>query len=195
MDGMSYTITVGEIIDEFEKAKTRKDKKEVLERFQDIEVFRHLLRGTFDPKVQWTISEKPDYTAQDVPEGESPNTLYQEIPKCSIFVKGHPASAKLKMERAKQLLIQIMESLHPSEAELYMQMLKKKIEEWMKQDRWPGIYWQRNRELIDFDYIPSSLAQAIEKNYKLQTPPNRSGLLNYFVKHRLKMLIEHIGDF
>ena len=121
-----YTITVGETVDEFEKAKTRKSKKEILEKFQDIEVFRHLLRGTFDPKVQWTITEKPDYTPQNVPEGEAPNTLYQEIPKCSIFVKGHLASAKLKPERAKQLLIQIMESLHPAEAELYMQMLKKK---------------------------------------------------------------------
>ena len=121
-----YTITVGEIVDEFEKAKTRKSKKEILEKFQDIEVFRHLLRGTFDPKVQWTITEKPDYTPQNVPEGEAPNTLYQEIPKCSIFVKGHPRSAKLKLERAKQILIQILESLSASEAALYMQMLKKK---------------------------------------------------------------------
>jgi len=122
----AYTITVGEIIDEFEKAKTRKAKKEILEKFQDIEVLRHLLRGTFDPKVQWTITEKPDYTSQNVPEGEAPNTLYQEIPKCSIFVKGHQASARLTPKRMKELLIQIMESLHPSEAALYMQMLKKK---------------------------------------------------------------------
>ena len=122
----AYTITVGEVVDEFEKAKTRKAKKEILEKFQDIEVLRHLLRGIFDPKIQWTITEKPDYTAQNVPEGEAPNTLYQEIPKCSIFVKGHPASAKLKPQRMKELLIQILESLHPSEAALYMQMLKKK---------------------------------------------------------------------
>ena len=127
MQAPAYTITVGEIIDEFEKAKTRKAKKEILEKFQDIEVFRHLLRGTFDPKVQWTITEEPDYVKDvETPEGAEPNTLYQEIPNCSIFVKGHLASAKLKPERAKQLLIQIMESLHPAEAELYMQMLIKK---------------------------------------------------------------------
>ena len=122
----AYTITVGEIIDEFEKVKTRKEKKEVLEKFQDIEVLRHLLRGTFDPKVQWTITEKPDYTSQNVPEGEAPNTLYQEIPKCSIFVKGHPVAAKLKPQRTKELLIQVLESLGAHEASLYMQMLKKK---------------------------------------------------------------------
>jgi 5'-3' exonuclease len=81
------------------------------------------------------------------------------------------------------------------EGERQKPITKKKVEEWMKQDRWPGIYWKRNRELIDFDYIPPLLAHAIEKNYELQKPPNRSGLLNYFVKNKLKMLIEHIGDF
>ena len=121
------TKMISEIIGEFEKTKTRQAKKEVLEKYKDIAVLRHLLRGTFDPKVQWTITEQPDY-AKDVvtPEGEEPNNLYIEIPKCSIFVKGNPKSAKLKLERAKQLLIQILESLSAAEAALYMQMLKKK---------------------------------------------------------------------
>ena len=123
----AYTITVGEIFDEFEKAKTRSVKKAVLEKHKDIPVLQHLLRGTFDPKVQWTITEEPDYVKDiETPEGQEPNTLYQEIPNCSIFVKGHPSSAKLKLERAKQILIQILESLGDSEASLYMQMLKKK---------------------------------------------------------------------
>ena len=123
----AYTITVGEIIDEFEKAKNRQAKKVVLEKYKDITVLQHLLRGIFDPKVQWTINEEPDYVKDvEIPEGAEPNTLYQEIPNCSIFVKGHNASAKLKPQRTKELLIQILESLSDSEAGLYMQMLKKK---------------------------------------------------------------------
>jgi len=98
-----------------------------LEKHKDIPAFQHLLRGTFDPKVQWTITEEPDY-AKDVetPEGAEANTLYHEMPKCYIFVKGHSASAKLKPQRTKELLIQVLESLGASEASLYMQMLKKK---------------------------------------------------------------------
>ena len=121
------TKMISEIIGEFEKTKSRQEKKEVLEKYKDIEVLRHLLRGIFDPKVQWTITEQPDY-AKDVvtPEGEEPNNLYIEIPKCSIFVKDHPKAAKLKLVRSRQLLIQILESLSASEAALYMQMLKKK---------------------------------------------------------------------
>jgi len=123
----AYTITVGEIIDEFEKAKNRQAKKVVLEKYKDITVLQHLLRGIFDPKVQWTINEEPDYVKDvEIPEGAEPNTLYQEIPNCSIFVKGHNASAKLKPQRTKELLIQVLESLGDSEASLYMQMLKKK---------------------------------------------------------------------
>ena len=121
------TLMISEILDKFEKAKSRQEKKEVLEKYKDIEVLRHLLRGIFDPKIQWTITEQPDY-AKDVvtPTGEEPNNLYIEIPKCSIFVKDHPKAANLKLERSRQLLIQILESLSASEAALYMQMLKKK---------------------------------------------------------------------
>ena len=57
----AYTITIGEMIGEFEKAKTRQAKKAVLEKHKDIPVLQHLLRGIFDPKVQWTINEEPDY--------------------------------------------------------------------------------------------------------------------------------------
>ena len=127
MQTPAYTITVGEIIGEFEKAKSRQAKKEVLEKYKSVSALQHLLRGIFDPKVQWTITEEPDYVKDvETPEGAEPNTLYQEIPNCSIFVKGHPASAKLKPQRTKELLIQILESLGDSEASLYMQMLKKK---------------------------------------------------------------------
>ena len=121
------TVMISEIIGEFEKAKSRQAKKAVLEKYKGVEVLRHLLRGIFDPKVQWTITEQPDYVKDvETPEGAEPNTLYMEIANCSIFVKGHPASAKLKPQRMKELLIQILESLGASEASLYMQMLKKK---------------------------------------------------------------------
>ena len=81
------------------------------------------------------------------------------------------------------------------EGERQKPITKKKVDEWIKNESWPEHHWKRNQELIDFDYIPPLLAHAIEQNYELQKPPNRSGLLNYFVKHKLKMLIEHIGDF
>ena len=121
------TKMIGEIFVEFEKTKSRQEKKEVLKKYKDVKVLRHLLRGTFDPRVEWLVDEEPDFKKDDItPEGEQPNSLYIEIPKCSLFVKGHPSSAKVQVKRLKEILIQILESLHPTEAALYMQMLKKK---------------------------------------------------------------------
>ena len=77
---------------------------------------------------------------------------------------------------------------------------KKKVAVWLKKEReeFDNIMmhgWDRNQELIDFEFIPPPIVLEIMEQYNGQTPPNRSGLLNYFVKNRLKMLIEHIGDF
>ena len=125
--GHQVTPTIGEILGDVGKTKSRQGKKDILTKFKDVKVLRHLLRGTFDPRVEWLIDEEPDFKKDDItPEGEQPNSLYIEIPKCSLFVKGHPSSAKVQVKRLKEILIQILESLHPTEAALYMQMLKKK---------------------------------------------------------------------
>jgi hypothetical protein len=49
------------------------------------------------------------------------------MPKCSIFVKGHPKSINLKEKRIKELLIQMLESMHPDESLIFEQMVKKKL--------------------------------------------------------------------
>ena len=73
---------------------------------------------------------------------------------------------------------------------------KKKVETWINDDLSGSYHWDRNQQLIDFDFIPVSIQQDILSEYQKTIPSNRrSGLLNYFVKNRLKMLIEHIGDF
>jgi len=78
---------------------------------------------------------------------------------------------------------------------------KKKVAVWLQQEREDfcdnGMVhgWDRNQELIDFEFIPPPMTLDILEQYNTQTVPSRSGLLNYFVKHRLKMLIETIGDF
>lgn len=56
--------------------------------------------------------------------------------------------------------------------------------------------FQRNRMLIDFDYIPKDIYTTIVNNYKAAVPVHdKSKIFNYFVKHRCKQLIEHIQDF
>lgn len=55
--------------------------------------------------------------------------------------------------------------------------------------------WQRNRMLIDLSMIPSNIRQNIMDEYNSQANKSRSKLFNYFVEHKMKLLIESIGDF
>ena len=55
--------------------------------------------------------------------------------------------------------------------------------------------YQRNRTLIDLDYIPSDLKGKILEEYEKPPKGERSKLLNYFIQKRLKNLMNDIGDF
>lgn len=54
--------------------------------------------------------------------------------------------------------------------------------------------FDRNKMLIDFDYIPEDIAEAVLKEFEVP-PKTRAGLYNYFVKNKLINLIGSIGDF
>lgn len=55
--------------------------------------------------------------------------------------------------------------------------------------------FQRNRYLIDFDYIPDAVKNNIISTWQNRTIKDKSQLLNYFMEHRMKNLIEMLGDF
>jgi len=54
--------------------------------------------------------------------------------------------------------------------------------------------FQRNRYLIDFEYIPDAVRNNILEAWN-QPKKDRSQLLNYFIEKKMRNLIEHLGDF
>ena len=59
-------------------------------------------------------------------------------------------------------------------------------------------YYERNRSLIDLDYVPDDIKESILADYKYQLNNgygDRSKLLPYFIEHRLKQLTEVIDEF
>tara|TARA_B100000809_G_C14981972_1_gene474856 strand:+ start:38 stop:895 length:858 start_codon:yes stop_codon:yes gene_type:complete len=77
---------------------------------------------------------------------------------------------------------------------------KKKIVNWLVQD--PHDFndemkrgWIRNKILIDFDLIPKNIASAILEQYNEEKKYQQGQLINYFIKNRLKYLMENMGDF
>jgi len=77
---------------------------------------------------------------------------------------------------------------------------KKRLEEWANVNNIPlgsetSKYYERNKRLIDLSCIPEELERTIINTYRDYKTPNRSKLLPYFIKHKLKSLMENIGDF
>tara|TARA_R110000796_G_scaffold169385_1_gene286236 strand:+ start:287 stop:1111 length:825 start_codon:yes stop_codon:yes gene_type:complete len=77
----------------------------------------------------------------------------------------------------------------------------KKIDDWV--DKEPEQFcndvmlrnYRRNEQLVDLDQIPAEIVSKINEAYDTYEVPKRRGLLNYFIKYKLKNLVEHIGEF
>jgi len=80
-------------------------------------------------------------------------------------------------------------------------ILSKKLEQWLNQE--PQDFcegdmlrnYKRNEQLVDLEQVPDEIAQEILDKYYNYNIPKKNGLLNYFIKNRLKNLMEVIGDF
>ena len=77
---------------------------------------------------------------------------------------------------------------------------KKKIEAWLDMDISEfkdevKRNYQRNEKLIDLSKIPNELENEILTEFRGAPHGDRSKLLNYFIKSRLKNLTETIGEF
>ena len=76
---------------------------------------------------------------------------------------------------------------------------KKKLTEWKENGIPDGEIkrnYQRNKTLIDFDSIPNDLRELIYNKWVDKITQNdKSKILPYFMKHRLKELTEKLGDF
>ena len=55
--------------------------------------------------------------------------------------------------------------------------------------------YKRNQMLIDLEYIPKDIQRDIVAEWEKPYKESRKNLLNYFIKFKLSMLLDHIGEF
>jgi hypothetical protein len=55
--------------------------------------------------------------------------------------------------------------------------------------------FMRNNSLIDLTFTPKTISETVIEQYNAQQDKPRDKLFNYFVKHKLKTLIESINEF
>jgi 5'-3' exonuclease len=78
----------------------------------------------------------------------------------------------------------------------------KKLEEWLKCgnpqefcDEYMLRNFKRNEALIDFDKIPAEIQEKIIYTYENAKLGNTKHLMTYFIRNKLRYLMESIGDF
>ena len=116
-----------EIFDEFEMATSKKEKLAVIEKNLSRTLIQ-VLELAFHPGYEWLIDEMPnEYKIPDTLPGISRCQLSTEIRKLYLFKKGDATAEKLSDEKRKHLLLQLIESLEPREAEVVIGILSKDL--------------------------------------------------------------------
>ena len=124
---MSYKRLYHEIFEEFEEAKTRQDKIDVLRKHAD-HWFITFLNYAFNPEIKFDFLNVPKYKPSLEPEGLTWSTIHLEMRKVYLFIPSHDKySGKLTDRKHTNLLLEILESVHAKEALLLEGMFHKKL--------------------------------------------------------------------
>lgn len=116
-----------EVFDEFELAKNKKARMEVIGNNLS-KALTEVLQLTFDPQYEWYFKDVPEgYVIKDVPAGMGYAQLSTELRKMYMFRKGHPTADQLTPKKREQLLVEYLQNLEPREAEVVMGIFNKDL--------------------------------------------------------------------
>jgi len=130
MEAMASTAGAGrELISEiFTKINNAKDKPKKIEvlRQYDSPGMRMILKGAFDPKIEWDLPEgTPPYIANEAPAGTEHTYLEVEAKRLYNFAVG--GNDQLNKIRKETLFIQMLEGLHADEAKVLIDVKNKSL--------------------------------------------------------------------
>lgn len=124
--------------------------------------------------VEGSQKDIQEYTITHIVKGDSGDGIPNILSKDDVFVSG---------DRQK-----------PFSAKRLPEFFEKGIEA-CKNDEEKRNY-QRNQQLVNFDYIPEDLAKTIISSYE-NTKPNgdKNSVMNYLIKNQCRLLLDEIEDF
>ena len=116
MPEQTYTPLYSEVLEKLGKLKTKKQKVKYLQD-NNSDSLRMVIKSSFDPKIVWLLPEGPvPYVPNDAPEGTEHTDLAYEARKLYNFVNG--GNGQISQNKREALFVQMLEGLHPDEAEL-----------------------------------------------------------------------------
>lgn len=124
---MSSKKNIYEVFNEFRHAPSKDTRIGVLQS-NDSWALRNVLMGAFHPAITYSIKKIPEYRKEDVPAGMSYNHMTDALSKVYLFMENNPRTPPALTEKRKlELLVQLLESIEPKEAEIYAGMLMKDL--------------------------------------------------------------------
>lgn len=117
------TPAIFEILKEVSELKRSEEKIKCLQKHESAPL-KAILKGTFCPSIQWDLPEgTPPYKPNDGVGFE--NALLSQTKKFYLFIKGlQPAG--LRPIKKEALFIEMLENVHPKDAEIIIAMKDKK---------------------------------------------------------------------
>ena len=114
-----------EILTKVNNAKDKPAKIAVLRKHDSVPL-RQVLKGAFDPSIEWDLPEgTPPFKRNDAPAGTEHTTLHQEARRLWHFVKG--ADENLKKAKKEMMFIQLLEGLQEDDADLMIAVKEKTL--------------------------------------------------------------------
>ena len=119
------TPLLSEVFKKVNNAKTKPQKIKVLKE-NDSPALRAICKWSFDPNIVSAVPEGiPPYIPNEAPEGTEHARLSTEHNKLYYYIKGgHDAIQSVKRE---SMFVQLLEALHPSEAEVLLHTKDKQL--------------------------------------------------------------------
>ena len=119
---------VAEILSEASKLKAKKDKIEFLSQYRNRKDLEHIVKGAYHPAIEWLVPDGPlpeGVQFSDVPAVDlADDRLIRAYRMFRYLVKGGP---DMKQAKREDIYLNILRSVHRSEAELLMSVVGKKI--------------------------------------------------------------------
>ena len=123
--GRAVPPLFSEIATKINNAKDKPKKLKVLKENDSVPL-RQVLKGAFDPNIEWLLPEGDvPYTANDAPIGTEHTLLQQEAKRLYLFTKG--GDNTLSDTKRQTLFIQMLEGLSAEEAEFLVTVVNKKV--------------------------------------------------------------------
>jgi len=163
----TITIKFGQMLNTGEKILILSGDKD----FVQLQVFGNVQQ--FDPvRKKHIINDDPiRFTRELIIKGDRGDGIPNILSKSDVLVNN---------ERQKPVRIEKYINLENPREQLSGELLDN---------------WIRNEELIDLTYIPQDIQTKVIEQFELEANKPRDKLFNYFVDKKLRILLQHIGEF